>query len=479
MKPVTQTRTGDRGNCFASCLASIFETPLPEFGLTSDEGYDANVDKWLAKRGWQYSQTEDTSTPPIGHHTIEGISPRGGMHATVGLNGKMVWDPHPEDGTGHGLVKVVRYGLLTPLGAKDSVTLRPDRDDEYALQYDAAPKKFADKVERLYEKHDDIDWNDHRRAWMGPPHTYGGASESDAIMAYSATHNDIVKLLQDAAALLEKSNILNKQHWRSRVTAVKQNIKVAETEARKGQYRNAMVTQESALMVAHQLLDALRNATANASKAKDAEPITTSKFIPGVGFHGGKVSAKSGKVVVKLDGKKIGEAGVKYEGGAWRITTLAVEPSLVGKGYGKYLYAELIRTAAENGVKELRSCSETNRSPGSEHAWNRLAETHGAVKESGTWRVKAKDADKVAYVIYRPPGSNAGVVEIDGKKYYIDATHRLVDAGYRLDVSKRKTTNSFGTKSSGEVDKWVHSFPAHSLSRDASVLPIPLRKGRT
>ena len=54
-------------------------------------------------------------------------------------------------------------------------------------------------------------------------------------------------------------------------------------------------------------------------------------------------------------------------------------------------FMKIVKQAAENGVKELRSCSETNRSPGSEHAWNRLAETHGAVKESGTWRVKTGD----------------------------------------------------------------------------------------
>ena len=75
----------------------------------------------------------------------------------------------------------------------------------------------------------------------------------------------------------------------------------------------------------------------------------------------------------------------------------------------------------------------------------------------------AKDA-KVAYVIYRPPGSNAGVVEVDGQRYYIDATRRLVNAGYELDVSKRKSTNSFSGKSAGEVQRWMRSFPVHSLS---------------
>jgi GNAT superfamily N-acetyltransferase len=340
MKPVTQTRTGDRGNCFAAALASIFETPLPEFGLTEDEGYDANVDKWLAKRGWQYTQTDDTSTPPIGHHTIEGISPRGGMHATVGLNGKMVWDPHPEDGTGHGLVKIVRYGLLTPLGAKDT--------------YEPRQRKSATATWRRTASGD----------WLSPDSCWKIRGPIFGKPMYWVYH--------DGGRYTPTGKYDDVVHFTTVAMAKKFIESMGGGEAKDSVTLRPDRDGEYALQY-------------------DAEPITTSKFVPGVGFHGGKVSAKSGKVVVKLDGKKIGEAGVKYEAGAWRITTLAVEPSLVGKGYGKYLYAELIRTAAENGVKELRSCSATNRSPGSEHAWNRLKETHGAVNENGTWRVKAKD----------------------------------------------------------------------------------------
>ena len=116
MKPVTQTRTGRRGNCFPSCLASVFETPLPEFGLTADPEYDDNVDRWLARRGYRYQQVP-TDIEPTGWHTVEGISPRGGMHACVGFNGRIVHDPHPQDGTGRGLRTVERYGLLLPLRA--------------------------------------------------------------------------------------------------------------------------------------------------------------------------------------------------------------------------------------------------------------------------------------------------------------------------------------------------------------------------
>jgi hypothetical protein len=110
MKPIHQTRIGDDGNCFAACLSSILETPIPEFG--SEPDFWPNVDRWLARRGLRYTQTSD---PPLGWHTIEGISPRGGPHAVVGRDGKFVFDPHPHDGTGRGLVRVDKYGVLTPL----------------------------------------------------------------------------------------------------------------------------------------------------------------------------------------------------------------------------------------------------------------------------------------------------------------------------------------------------------------------------
>ena len=130
---VRQTRTGSVGNCFAACLASILETRLPEFGLPENPDYDANVDRFLAKRGLRYSQVPIDENAPVGWHTIEGISPRGGMHAIVGFNGKPKWDPHPMDGTKHGLVKPMRYGLLTPT-AKDRVTVSPV---DGALKYTA------------------------------------------------------------------------------------------------------------------------------------------------------------------------------------------------------------------------------------------------------------------------------------------------------------------------------------------------------
>lgn len=121
MKPVTQSRTGKDGNCFSACLASILEIPLakvPEFG--GDDVWLQNVQRFLGAKGMYYVQVpalaEETLATAFAagyvFHTIEGVSPRGGLHACVGRNGRLIWDPHPQDGTGRGLVSVECYGLL-------------------------------------------------------------------------------------------------------------------------------------------------------------------------------------------------------------------------------------------------------------------------------------------------------------------------------------------------------------------------------
>ena len=101
-------------------MASILEIPIweiPEFG--DDEVFLQNIQAFLEPRGLYYVQV-DPDDPVLEiafragevYHTCEGLSPRGGQHACVGLNGSIVWDPHPQDGTGRGLVSVECYGLL-------------------------------------------------------------------------------------------------------------------------------------------------------------------------------------------------------------------------------------------------------------------------------------------------------------------------------------------------------------------------------
>lgn len=120
MIPITQDRVGEDGNCLSACLASILEVPLqtvPDFAAETetDEEFLSAVDAWLAKKGLRYRQVALGDAAPVGWHTVEGLSPRGGQHACVAKNGALMWDPHPRDGTGRGLVRAERWGVLEPL----------------------------------------------------------------------------------------------------------------------------------------------------------------------------------------------------------------------------------------------------------------------------------------------------------------------------------------------------------------------------
>lgn len=118
MKPVVQSRTGADGTCFRACIASLLELPeaaVPDFQGDGDEGYWRAVQDFLADYGLQYRRVP-MYKKPTGYSTIEGVSPRGGLHACVAYDGELVWDPHPiEDGTGQGLVEPRYYGLFEPI----------------------------------------------------------------------------------------------------------------------------------------------------------------------------------------------------------------------------------------------------------------------------------------------------------------------------------------------------------------------------
>ena len=133
MKPVTQSRTGNNGTCFRACLASVLdlkENDVPDF---PDANQDPGVNHFLAKHGLRYDEVsahDPDTPPPVGLHIMLGTSPRGGDHAVVGRDGKLIHDPHPQDGTGRGLVEVSHWGLLLPLAKRAK-----DADDvEYVLR---------------------------------------------------------------------------------------------------------------------------------------------------------------------------------------------------------------------------------------------------------------------------------------------------------------------------------------------------------
>jgi hypothetical protein len=241
--PVTQTRTGEPdGNCFAASLASVFETAIPEFDLPGTD-YWANVDRWLARRGYRYVQRPITDPAPRGWHLIEGLSPRGGQHAVVGYNGRMVHDPHPQDGTGRGLVRPERWGVLERVGAHDAAPL--------------SGKRLNAAAKTLLVKHDELRNN---------PARYAGGYES----RYRATRQPVVDLVKDAGTLLDKARLDDDlDYWRAKLRSADESLRAAERLAAVGDYGRAVAYLDCAFSLAHTVIDKMRTS----GRARDMVPV--------------------------------------------------------------------------------------------------------------------------------------------------------------------------------------------------------------
>lgn len=122
MIPVTQTKTGDRGNCLSACVASLLEIPIewvPDFtrelsGPVTPQPVKLNA--WLATVGLEAVYcTTDVMHPahacPDGYYILTGWSPRGRPHVVVGLGKSIAHDPHPSRA---GLVSIDGCILLVP-----------------------------------------------------------------------------------------------------------------------------------------------------------------------------------------------------------------------------------------------------------------------------------------------------------------------------------------------------------------------------
>ena len=108
------------GDCMRACIASILDLPIatvPHF-LRDAEGEPAafwnGVYDFIDARGYIYLPGYMKPMPNFdGYHIIGGPSPRGNglLHAVVGLNGQIVFDPHPS-----------RAGLLPGYWEYDYIT---------------------------------------------------------------------------------------------------------------------------------------------------------------------------------------------------------------------------------------------------------------------------------------------------------------------------------------------------------------------
>ncbi len=137
MIPTTQVCFGPvSGDCYRAALASIFEEPLTNFPRDLSWARvhgDAAFRLWLRKKGfamktyvWPDGVPAAWPGIPGAWHMLGGQSPREGLHATVGMNGVMVWDPHPSRA---GLIGVRRdVDIFIPLTPEaDELIHRPMR----------------------------------------------------------------------------------------------------------------------------------------------------------------------------------------------------------------------------------------------------------------------------------------------------------------------------------------------------------------
>jgi len=134
MIPVDQTvmhnpDKGEIGNCFAAFLASILHLPIesiPHFvGDTEDEDDNAWIvalNAWLRPHNLCFLTISPDSEwlARIGvhgmYHELSGISPRdsNNYHATVGLDGKLIHDPHPSKAGLAGNETIGIFAVLEP-----------------------------------------------------------------------------------------------------------------------------------------------------------------------------------------------------------------------------------------------------------------------------------------------------------------------------------------------------------------------------
>jgi hypothetical protein len=131
MRPVRQTAFGyPHGNCMAACVASLLELPIEEMPvIPADANFNETWDAWLRDRGFARIcfHSDGTNFIPKGYYLLAGPSPRPivdengvrAFHVVVGLDGKPVHDPHPDDTF---LDSITEVEILYPLDPSMAVT---------------------------------------------------------------------------------------------------------------------------------------------------------------------------------------------------------------------------------------------------------------------------------------------------------------------------------------------------------------------
>lgn len=130
MTPTTQTvlhdpENGVAGNCLSAVLASLLHVDISDVPVFCDkDSWVRDLNAWLRKFGLAYVQCQNFQEQCVAsgiegcYCEVFGESPRrtDTLHATVGIDGVTVFDPHPD-----------RSGVIGPLVSGLFIALEPWR----------------------------------------------------------------------------------------------------------------------------------------------------------------------------------------------------------------------------------------------------------------------------------------------------------------------------------------------------------------
>jgi predicted Zn-ribbon and HTH transcriptional regulator len=236
-------------------MLNLREAQVPDF---PEANLDPGVNKFLRQYGLRYEEVGDE---PVGFYFMLGLSPRGGQHAVIGENGKCIFDPHPMDGTGRGLKRVARYGVLTPLREREKG--KDSREDRWTMEQilntlgigirEFMRRTEAQKKNLLRTACEKLERGTAKDALVGRRlHT--------AAMAYAYTHRSIVDLVNEASELLGRARLDDDPAaWKSKMDSMRKALAASEQAARTGDYTIAIQKQEGAFTMAHMVIDKMRN----------------------------------------------------------------------------------------------------------------------------------------------------------------------------------------------------------------------------
>lgn len=113
------------GDCFRTCIACLLEiqdtSSIPHFCNNDNVKWVPDLNKWLSNIGYGYISVTGISNAWFKnqllytHHIISGMSQRGTGHSVIGLNGEIVWDPHPSRNGLSCLKEEYEYGFIIKL----------------------------------------------------------------------------------------------------------------------------------------------------------------------------------------------------------------------------------------------------------------------------------------------------------------------------------------------------------------------------